>query len=97
MNQVQIRNYKDEFLLKYFKKMCPDAANYLNSWNPFGRKSSQAILWGFTLGFIVRNDFSDDEILEWDNAVANDVCCNCENQEDCSLDPFDCEKVLEES
>jgi len=95
INQVQTRQYKDEYLLSYFKKMCPDAAKYLNSWNPFARKSAESILWGFTIGFILRNDFSDDEVLEWETAVINDICTKCEYRDNCSLDPFDCKIVLE--
>jgi len=80
----------DEFLLSQFKKMCPDAHKFLNSLNPFGRKSANEILWGFTIGFITRHDFSEEEIKEFEIAVGQDTCLKCSVYEGCDLDPADC-------
>lgn len=95
---MKVFSNTDNFLLSQFEKMCPDAHKYLNSPNPLARKSAESILWGFTVGFITRNDFSDTEVIEFEIAIGLDTCLKCQHyfeEEDCELDPADCDSFKE--
>lgn len=85
----------DEYLLSQFEKLCPDAFKYLNSRNPFARKSAESILWGFTIGFLVRHDYSEEEMAEFEIAVGQDTCLKCSVHDGCSLDPVGCGGPIE--
>ena len=97
MNKIFTKT--DEFLMEQFEIMCPDAYTHINSLNPIARKSAEAILWGFYTGFVTRNDFSENEIIEFEIAVGLDTCLKCihhgEGEKECHLDPSDCEEFEE--
>jgi hypothetical protein len=87
-------NSFDEYINEQFKKHCPDAAKFLNSINPIAKKHAKEDRFFFTVGMLVRNDFSDDEVIEWDLAVAGVLCPNCPDydpDDPCDMDPAECE------
>jgi len=84
----------DEYMDAQFKKYCPSSARFLNSLNPIAKKHAEEDRFFFTVGMLIRNDFSEDEIINWDAAVAADLCPYCKDYDPdqvCEEDPVKCE------
>ena len=87
----------DEYMNEKFKRYCPDSARFLNSRNPIAKKHAEEDRFFFTVGMLIRNNFDDDEIMEWDLAIANTLCPKCpgyDPNEPCEDDPGRCEYLL---
>ena len=90
-------NTFDEYMNEKFKKYCPDAAKFLNSINPIAKKHAEEDRFFFTVGMLIRNDFDDDEVIEWDLAIAGVLCPKCPDydpNDSCEEDPAQCEICL---
>ena len=90
-------NTFDEYMNEKFKKYCPDAAKFLNSVNPIAKKHAEEDRFFFTVGMLIRNDFDDDEVIEWDLAIAGVLCPKCPDyvpDDPCDEDPAQCEFCL---
>jgi len=90
-------NAFDEYINEQFKKHCPDAARFLNSINPIAKKHAEEDRFFFTVGMLIRNDFDEDEVIEWDLAIAGVLCPKCldyDPDDPCDEDPAQCEICL---
>jgi len=90
---MKLENF-DKYMDAQFRKYCPDSARFLESLNPIACKHAEEDRFFFTVGMLIRNSFDEDEIINWDSAIAADVCPKCENYdpvEVCEEDPANCE------
>ena len=90
-------NSFDDYINELFKNYCPDAARFLDSWNPIARQKAEEARFFFTVGMLIRNDFDSDDVIDWDLAVAGVLCPKCPDyspDETCYEDPAQCEICL---
>lgn len=90
-------NAFDEYMNTQFKKYCPDSARFLKSLNPIARKHAEEDRFFFTVGMLIRNSFNDDDVIEWDLAIAGVLCPKCPDydpDDPCDEDPAQCETCL---